>query len=349
MTIQYIKINKYIITLNEIDEINEIDKIKNKKNNKKNNKKYMQIINVEDFTNNSIKQDLPNFTIGTIINNIDKYKLFNTKEKAFYYKFVDKHEYLFFENGYSGLQIDDDDDFICKYYHINGKKEGKYTKYRKKNPEKKISEELILEEEYINDELIDRKNYLNNILTVHERLINNKMLSTAYKLSNQNIIKIKEYEYDFESGNLDGIYTKYYDNGNIKTEVNYINSKKNGIYREYDETGQLLTEITYINDKINGECKSYYDTNKILSICNYKNDFLNGQNIKYYQNGNIEYKCNYINGCLDGVYEYYYINNKLKFICNYKYDEKTKIQKNLHGEYIQFDENGNICKKMQLH
>jgi antitoxin component YwqK of YwqJK toxin-antitoxin module len=38
------------------------------------------------------------------------------------------------------------------------------------------------------------------------------------------------------------------DNGQLSSEVNYINDKKEGIEKEYYENGQLKVEVNYIND-----------------------------------------------------------------------------------------------------
>jgi antitoxin component YwqK of YwqJK toxin-antitoxin module len=52
-------------------------------------------------------------------------------------------------------------------------------------------------------------------------------------------------------GKLNGIYKAYYENGQLYSEVNYINDKKNGIYNSYYENGQLRKKVNYI-DYFNG-------------------------------------------------------------------------------------------------
>ena len=46
-----------------------------------------------------------------------------------------------------------------------------------------------------------------------------------------------------------GIYKSYYDNGQLREEVNYINGKENGILKTYHENGQLWKEVNYIDGK----------------------------------------------------------------------------------------------------
>ena len=45
---------------------------------------------------------------------------------------------------------------------------------------------------------------------------------------------------------------RYYDNGQIRTKIPYVNDKRHGIKKEYDENGRLESEIPYANDKRHG-------------------------------------------------------------------------------------------------
>ena len=58
----------------------------------------------------------------------------------------------------------------------------------------------------------------------------------------------------------DGEGKEYYENGNIKFEVEYSNGKKNGKIKEYDKNGKLLFEGEYINDyRVDDTIFSYGD------------------------------------------------------------------------------------------
>ena len=47
-----------------------------------------------------------------------------------------------------------------------------------------------------------------------------------------------------------GLHAEYYNNGNKKSEGNYIDGKKNGKCREWDKNGQLVSEVDIIVDRI---------------------------------------------------------------------------------------------------
>lgn len=70
-------------------------------------------------------------------------------------------------------------------------------------------------------------------------------------------------EYFENNGKIEGVYKKYYKNGNINVEWNYINGLRNGMSKKYYINGHLNWKCNYSNDKMNGIYK-VYDTNGIL-------------------------------------------------------------------------------------
>ncbi|MAV64811.1 MAG: hypothetical protein CMG00_06450 [Candidatus Marinimicrobia bacterium] len=48
---------------------------------------------------------------------------------------------------------------------------------------------------------------------------------------------------------MDGRYKDWYENGVLKSEINYENDKLNGIARGWYENGQLMFEVNFINGK----------------------------------------------------------------------------------------------------
>ena len=60
-------------------------------------------------------------------------------------------------------------------------------------------------------------------------------------------------------------YTKYryYDNGQIRTEIPYKGGKQHGVKKWYNEDGQISVEIHYVTDKIHGVEKRYYVNGQI--------------------------------------------------------------------------------------
>ena len=68
------------------------------------------------------------------------------------------------------------------------------------------------------------------------------------------IKKVFEGEY-YDGSYWTGKLKQYYDNGNIKEEVEYLNEEINGYYKFYDEDGTIILEEECINGKEIGRCK----------------------------------------------------------------------------------------------
>lgn len=119
----------------------------------------------------------------------------------------------------------------------------------------------------------------------------------------------------FENGFKIGVWREYYENGNLKSESNYINGIKEGNCKEWWQNGKLWTEVNYSNDKANGYAKWYHE-----------NGYLAGE-------GMID------NGKRNGLWKVYdYENGKLAATGEFKNDEKNK-------NWTLFHENGNKSKE----
>ena len=298
---------------------------------------------IEDFTTNEKKEQILNFKIGTKFNS-DFCISFATRDEAFYYNFVTNHEYLFFENGYSGIQIEyRDNNFFVEYYHINGKKEGICKIYNDK---------IKYEENYVNNNIIESKKYINNNLNVHIIKNDNYIIYNEYY--DNEILKIKcnkkiIYTFDIKFTEISvsyiGTYLEYFYNGNIKKECNYSDTcVYDGIFKEYYKNGKLFIEKNYKDGKLNGIYKEYYESGSLKLIENYLVNKKYGESIRYFENNNIYSKCIYNNDCLNGKYEEYYYNGNIKLICNYKY-VNDDIQKYKHGDIIEYYKSGQINNK----
>ena len=51
----------------------------------------------------------------------------------------------------------------------------------------------------------------------------------------------------YRDGKLDGIYQEWNDNGEIGIECHYLNDKYDGLYKEWDIEGNLIKECTYLD------------------------------------------------------------------------------------------------------
>ena len=87
---------------------------------------------------------------------------------------------------------------------------------------------------------------------------------------------------------------EYYDNGNVLSQIHYVDGKRDGSCRYWYDDGTLMNEGFYKNGKMTGIWMSYYENAQIESHGTYK----------YTESGVYSRK--------DGVWQYYYDNGKLK-------------------------------------
>lgn len=66
----------------------------------------------------------------------------------------------------------------------------------------------------------------------------------------------------------DGLVKKYYNNGNLKSEINYINNIREGNAKFYYENGNLKEELNYDNGKVDGLVKEYREDGKLRETYN---------------------------------------------------------------------------------
>ncbi len=73
------------------------------------------------------------------------------------------------------------------------------------------------------------------------------------------------------NGKKEGNEYWYYENGNIKLEVNFISGKKEGELKKYSETGEVIQKQLWKNDEVFDEEKQAFR----------EGDF--DENYRYYQ------------------------------------------------------------------
>ena len=82
----------------------------------------------------------------------------------------------------------------------------------------------------------------------------------------------------------------------------FRNNLPNGKGIKYYSNGNILYEGNFINGKFEGNGKYYYD-NGYYFIGEYKNGLRNGKGIIYYKNGNIQYEGDWVNDKPEGNVE----------------------------------------------
>ena len=87
---------------------------------------------------------------------------------------------------------------------------------------------------------------------------------------------------------------KYWDNGQVLSQIHYLDGKRDGSCRHWYKNGQLMNEGFYKNGKMTGYWMSYYSNGQIQNHGNYK----------YTESGVYSRK--------DGVWKYYYDNGQIQ-------------------------------------
>ena len=91
-----------------------------------------------------------------------------------------------------------------------------------------------------------------------------------------------EYMVD-EQGNLHGISQRWYENGQLWVQSEFVNGKRHGTYQRWHFNGQLWEQIEYVNGKRHGIAYMWnedssirnirqYDTGKLIICVDYTTD-----------------------------------------------------------------------------
>lgn len=125
-----------------------------------------------------------------------------------------------------------------------------------------------------------------------------------------------------------GIWREYWINGNLKSEVFYVNGKKDGIELIYYAVPHCLAEEqVYSNGELNGSHITYSRFCKKLHMENYSLGVKNGKDISYHPSGKIKSEGNFKGGKLSGYYKHYDEKGKVKFESKSKKDAPDFIGK----------------------
>lgn len=164
-------------------------------------------------------------------------------------------------------------------------------------------------------------------------------------------------------GERDGIWEKYYANGNLRYRGHFENGKETGTFKFYSmvnsdfpiivksfskenseadvkfytEKGVLESEGKMNGKNREGEWEYYYANGKTLMIIeNYKDGVLDGLSKFYYINGKVNEEMNYVNGKLDGKMKRFSDSGILLDDLNYKNGKREGDAKyyNLDGDLI---------------
>ena len=216
-----------------------------------------------------------------------------------------------------------------EFIYSEGKLNGKATKWDRNS-------NLLASYTYLDDELVEYTNFN----------IQGEILSTG---------KLKDGVLEFES---------FFPEGMKEVEGKYINKKKEGIWKKYYRNGNIDEEETYKEGKLDGTTKSYYKNGSLFAEYSYTNDVWDGFYKSYKKNGNTSLMGWYQMGQRQGDwYTYspdgtiashgYYLNDKpYGYQVYYRLDGKIHYEEFYKDDLLQYynnyDTTGALFQKIEL-
>ena len=180
----------------------------------------------------------------------------------------------------------------------------------------------------------------------------------TYKHYNGNIKTNISYVNEVKHGD----YEVFYFNGKEKIKGSYLNGHQNGTWTWYYDDGNIESKVDYSRGNIQGELINYYKNGKIQGDYNYENDLEVGTSFRYYENGVKKSSIEYYEGEKHGKQVFYDVSGKLQLIrfynhgeiIGYSYLDKngTEIAMiplvNESGEIKAFFDNGKVSKTQEF-
>jgi antitoxin component YwqK of YwqJK toxin-antitoxin module len=135
------------------------------------------------------------------------------------------------------------------------------------------------------------------------------------------IFKKDTINYEDSTGNKRGYWKVYnrmlylpdYTDDQLVEEGSYVNNKKEGIWKQYFNNGKLKSIINYNANIPNGHVKFFYSNGNPLEEGNWIFGRWEGEYKYYYENGKLSYDWKFVNGKRDGIQLYYNETGELKY------------------------------------
>jgi antitoxin component YwqK of YwqJK toxin-antitoxin module len=120
-------------------------------------------------------------------------------------------------------------------------------------------------------------------------------------------------EGSYKNNLKDGLWTRYYPNGVVKSEINYENNKPRGEYSIFYRNAQLEEHGHWQRNKNIGEFERYYKNGNPQQKFFFSDNGLRyGEQRYYHENGQLWLEVNVVNGKEEGEMKRYFANGKLK-------------------------------------
>lgn len=148
--------------------------------------------------------------------------------------------------------------------------------------------------------------------SVTEHFDNGNVKSKVFYLKTDDGKKVKE-----------GLSQTWFENEQMKSEVNYTANVKNGVEKQWFSSGTQKLEANFVTGKRQGKQITWDNNGKKRSEVTYKNNILDGQSITWNAKGVKVSVSNYKNGKKDGEFWEFSDKGKPFEFINYKEGKKN--------------------------
>ena len=135
-----------------------------------------------------------------------------------------------------------------------------------------------------------------------------------------------------------GVYTDYYENGQLESRINYKNGKREGFGERFYDSGEVYWRRNWKGGELHGVWESFYINGKTKILSNWKNGKeLNQTRFTYYESGKLRQKGAFKGDKPNGLYEAFYESGQLERRGTLKEGEQD-------GVWEYFDEDGKLIE-----
>lgn len=238
------------------------------------------------------------------------------------------------------------------YEYKAGKQEGKESNYYKDG---KLKYEILMKNQkyegplvqyYNNGHVLERSTFKENSRSgKYQNFYNYPENTLQSEATYEKGVAVGEYKSYYrntkpdetgmynKSGEKDGLWKEFYDDGTLRSEENFSDGKWDGSAKYYNESGKMIEEYIYKNDILQ-EYKAYDPDGKIV-YQNKKDGKNNYDASLYYSNGNKKREGRVQSGKLSGAWKDYNMNGFLTSEDNYAVGKKD-------GKSVTYHDNGKV-------
>jgi antitoxin component YwqK of YwqJK toxin-antitoxin module len=133
----------------------------------------------------------------------------------------------------------------------------------------------------------------------------------------------------------------YYQNKELMAEGNYLNKKRTGNWITYGANKVKVTEGNYLSGKKYELWKTFYPNGKVSEEVNFEADLEEGDFKSYFETGELRQKAFYVDGYRSGKTTLYYGSGSVRIKGQFKKDVKD-------GIWVYYNEDQSINRKVEF-